>query len=342
MPDERVNLVVDEFGSFLGLKSERIQVRKDREVVREVPLFKLDQVLLLGRGISLSTDLAFECAERGIPIHVLTSLGKPVGMLVAAGLTGTVKTRREQLLAYADGRGVRLGKAFALGKCLNQVNLLKYMAKYRKTTDIARYQEVRDAAIEIDALAEQVKRVEGRCIDEVRLTLMNLEGRAAQIYWEAIGKLLVAEVEWVGREHRGTEDVVNMALNYGYGILYTQVEHALMLAGLDPYGGFVHVDRPGKPSLVLDAIEEFRQPVVDRTVFGMLNKGTEVKVDEEGRLTPETRRLLAEKVLGRLAGTERYEGKKRTLKVILASQAGHIAMFVRGERETYQPFVAGW
>lgn len=342
MPDEHVNLAVDEFGTFLGLKSERVQVRKHKDIVQETPLFQVNQVLLFGRGISLSTDLLLECAERGIPVHVLTSVGKPALMMVSAGLTGTIKTRREQLLAYADGRGVVLAKAFALGKCLNQVNLLKYMAKYRKATDAVLYREVRDAAIEIDVLATEIKRLEGACIDEVRLSLMNREGRASQIYWEAIGKLLRAEVEWAGREHRGAQDVVNMALNYGYGILYTQVEHALLLAGLDPYGGFVHVDRPGKPSLVLDAIEEFRQPVVDRTIFGLLNKGVEIKVDEAGRLTPETRRLLAEKVLGRLEGTERYEGKKRTLRAILAAQAGHMATFVRGERVTYQPFVAGW
>jgi CRISPR-associated endonuclease Cas1 len=105
----------------------------------------------------------------------------------------------------------------------------------------------------------------------------------------------------VGREHRGAVDPVNSALNYGYGMLYNQVQHALLLAGLDPYAGFVHVDRPGKPSLVLDAIEEFRQPIVDRTVFGLLNKGVEIEVDDAGMLTQATRRLLAERVRARSA-----------------------------------------
>ncbi|MER3513307.1 MAG: CRISPR-associated endonuclease Cas1, partial [Chloroflexota bacterium] len=81
--------------------------------------------------------------------------------------------------------------------------------------------------------------------------------------------------------------------NYGYGILYGQVERALVLAGLDPYAGFIHVDRPGKPSLVLDLIEEFRQAVVDRTVLGLVNKGVALEQDEEGRLTEGTRRMLA-------------------------------------------------
>ena len=335
-------LVVHDFGLYVGLKSERAQVRKGKAVVEETPLFDLDQVVVMGSGISLSTDLVEACAEHGIPIHVLTSLGRPTAMLVSAGLAGTVRTRREQLLAYADGRGVALAKSFARGKCLNQASLLKYMAKYRKAKGDAIYQEVRDAVIEIETLADEVGRLAGERVDDVRPSVLNREGRAAQAYWDAIGKLLRDDVTWPGREHRGAQDPVNSALNYGYGILYAQVEHALLLAGLDPYGGFVHVDRPGKPRLVLDAIEEFRQPVVDRTVFGLLNKGVAIEVDEEGRLTLATRKTLAEKVLARQEGTERYEGKKHTLKAILASQAGHIATFVRGERPAYEPFLARW
>ena len=342
MTETRLTVTVSEYGSFVGLKSERVQVRKGKETVEEAPLFQVERVLVMGRGISVSTDLIMECAERGIPLHVLTSLGKPAAMLMSGSLTGTVKTRREQLLAFADTRGVKLAKAFARGKCQNQANLLKYMAKYRKTRAPELYREARDAAIAIEGLADEIGHLQADTVDDLRSSLLNREGRAAQTYWEAIGKLMLSEVVWVGREHRGTDDIVNKAINYGYGILYTRVEQALVLAGLDPYGGFVHVDRPGKPSLVLDAIEEFRQPIVDRTLFGLLNKGMELKVDEEGWLTAETRRVLADKMNARMDGAEPYEGKKRTLRAILASQAAHIATFVRGERTVYEPFVARW
>lgn len=337
-----MELVIDQFGCFVGLKSERVQVRKGKEMLQETPLFDLEQVILTGGGISLSTDLVAACADQGVPIHVLSRLGHPIASLQAPTLTGTVKTRREQLLAYADGRGVTLAKAFAKGKLLNQASLLKYMAKYRKRHDAARYRDLRDAAIDIEALADQIEGLAADNVDSLRPSLLNREGRAAQRYWQAVGAVLSADLDWPGREHRGAQDPVNSALNYGYGILYTHVEYALVLAGLDPYGGFTHVDRPGKPSLALDLIEEFRQPVVDRTVIGLLNRGVSIEVDEDGWLTPETRRELADKVLARFDGTETYEGKKRSLKTILAAQAAHVATFVRGERPTYQPFVAGW
>ena len=115
-----------------------------------------------------------------------------------------------------------------------------------------------------------------------------------------------------------------------------------MLAGLDPYGGFIHVDRPGKPSLVLDLIEEFRAPVVDRTVLGLANKGVAFEQDERGYLTGATRRMLAERVLERLAAMERYEQKRHALRSIIQMQARHVATFVRGEREAYEPFLASW
>lgn len=336
-------LIVDQFGAMVGLHSKRLQVTLKQEVIAEAPLIGLEGVVISGRGISLSANAIAACCEQGIPIHFLSSRGEPYAALYSAGLTGTVQTRRAQLLAYGDGRGLALARAFAEGKIRNQANLLKYMAKYRKETDAALYRELRLVAGEVLSYVIDLDRLKGECIDEVREQILSVEGRAAQKYWAAVKLVVPKELGWPGREGRGARDPLNSALNYGYGILYGQVERALVLAGLDPYAGFIHVDRPGKPSLVLDLIEEFRQPVVDRTVLGLVNKGVALEQDEEGRLTEGTRRMLAERVLGRLEeSTERYEGKRHALRVILQMQARHLATYIRGDRERYEPFVAGW
>lgn len=336
-------LIVDRFGAMVGLHSERLQVTLKQEVIAEAPLIGLEQVVISGRGISLSANAIAACCEQGIPIHFLSSRGQPYAALYSAGLTGTVQTRRAQLLAYGDGRGLALARAFAEGKIRNQANLLKYMAKYRKETDAALYRELRLVAGEVLSHVIDLDRLKGECVDEVREQILSVEGRAAQKYWAAVKLVVPAELGWPGREGRGARDPLNSALNYGYGILYGQVERALVLAGLDPYAGFIHADRPGKPSLVLDVIEEFRQPVVDRTVLGLVNKGVALEQDEAGRLTEGTRRVLAERVLGRLEeSTERYEGKRHALRVILQMQARHLATYLRGDRARYEPFVAGW
>lgn len=338
------HLIVEEYGTFVGKHSERLQVErvKSGEKLAQAPLLHLETVLIATRGVSLSSDAIAACAEQGIPIHFVSSRGEPYASLYSAGLTGTVETRRAQLIAATNSKGLALAKAMAVGKIRNQANLLKYMAKYRKEKDPDLYEEVRLLAGEVGDHETEVERLAGDRVEEARFELLSAEGRAAQKYWEAVGRLLLAEMDWPGRRTQGASDPLNSALNYGYGILYGAVERACVLAGLDPYAGFLHVDRPGKPSLVLDLIEEFRQPVVDRTVLGMVNKGMPVQLDDQGRLVPESRRILAEKVLARLDGPEKYEGKRHALSSIVQMQARHVATFVRGERASYEPFVMSW
>jgi CRISPR-associated protein Cas1 len=115
-----------------------------------------------------------------------------------------------------------------------------------------------------------------------------------------------------------------------------------VLAGLDPYAGFIHADRPGKPSLVLDLVEEFRQPAIDRTVFAMLNKGVAIELDDKGRLTDTTRHTLIEKILERLDKPEKYQRDKLPLRTIIQNQARRVATFVRGVHPDYQGFTVKW
>lgn len=92
-------------------------------------------MLIIAGGVTLSSDALCLCAEAGVPISFIPRSGKPYARLISADLIGTVQIRRELLLDYNDDRGVALGKAFAQGKLLNQANLIKYMAKYRKAQD---------------------------------------------------------------------------------------------------------------------------------------------------------------------------------------------------------------
>jgi len=333
-------LVVDQQGAFVGRHSERLRVTVKGELCQEIPLLDLEQVLILSSGVGISSDAVRDCAERGIPIHFLSRSGTPYATLVCADLVGTARTRREQLLAFADHRGVALARSFAAGKLHNQSNLLKYLVKNRGEKEPDLHAAIRDTALEIRRCADAALKLQAATADELRPALLSLEGRAASLYWEAVKSLLRAHVDWPGRQGRGADDPLNMALNYGYGILYAQVQMAALLAGLDPFAGFIHVDRAGKPSLVLDLIEEFRQPVVDRTVFGLVNKRVPLATADE-RLDEATRKLLAQHVLERLDAEEPYQGKRHRLRVILQMQARHVATFVRGEGK-YAPFVTRW
>jgi CRISPR-associated protein Cas1 len=334
-------LVISEYGAFVGKHQGRLRVSRDGEVLAEAPLLHLEEVLVIGTRVSLSADAVRACCTAGIPIHFLDPAGRPYAALYSAGLTGTVLTRREQLLAYRDRRGVELAVAFARGKITNQANFLRYAAKYREEAAPEVGRLLKKEAERVRDSLDELRHLKGDTVEEVRGQILSVEGRAAQRYWDALKAVVPESYGWPGRVTRGARDPVNAALNYGYGILYGQVERALILAGLDPYGGFIHADRPGKPSLVFDLIEEFRTVVVDRTVVGMVTKGVKLEM-EEGRLTEEARRSVAEKILERLEAAERYEKKRQPLRVVLQSQARHIATFVRGDRAAYEPFIARW
>ncbi len=331
-------LIVDERGSFVGKTSERLKVSIKGQTLKEVPLFDLEHVLLAGDGISISTDAISVCAEAGIPIDVISARGEPRACLAAAALGATVRTRREQLRAFDDERGAMLARGFAAAKLVSMARLLRYMAKYRRQSQPELFGEMMLAAGAVEAEMRALRVIKGGDADAVRPQILMREGRGSARYWHAAHELLPEEMDWNNRETRGAEDPVNSALNYGYGILYGMVQRAILLAGLDPYAGYLHVDRPGKPSLVLDLIEEFRQAVVDRCIFALCNQGSTLEVGDDGLLSLPTRREIIRRIEARLEAPERYEGKRYPLRIILQMQARRLASFLRGDADAYESF----
>jgi CRISPR-associated protein Cas1 len=306
----------------------------------ELPLFRISEIVVASSGVSVSTDLIEACCELGIRVSFLTPGGRPYAMLSSPMLTATVLTRREQMAAYGDGRGLEVAKAVVRGKLTNQANLLKYFGKYLKEANPEAFPRLTKVVAGIEAKRADNDRVTAERVDDARATLMGLEGAAGRLYWAGVKLLLGDRVPFETREHRGATDQVNSALNYGYGILYTQVWGALMNAGLEPFAGFLHVDRPGKPSLVLDLIEEFRQPVVDRAVIALVTKGATLEI-REGMLTAESRRAVAHAVLERLEAEVSFRGRRHRLKSVIQLQARNLAGFLRGDG-TYRPFAFKW
>lgn len=336
------HLVAEVFGSHIGKYSERLKLTKGGEVLAQAPLLHLESVLIASRGVSISSDALEACCERGIPVQFIANDGNPFASVYASGLVGTVLTRREQLRAFDDERGLHLALGFAAGKISNQIATLKYWAKSRNESDPEMAEYLRQQSIEMREYLAWLDRLIKSTLEEARGTLLAAEGNAAQVYWASIKVVIPPQYEWPGRETHGATDAINSLLNYGYGILYHQIERAIILAGLDPYAGYIHTDRPGKPSLTLDLIEEFRQIAVDRVVFGLVNRDFVVERDESGLLSAETRKRFAEKILNHLEVDVPYCGKKHTLRAVIQSQARSVAAYVRRQHESYEPYKASW
>jgi len=148
-------VIILNFGTSLGKKSERLLIKEQGRVVEEIPFRDISSLTIATRGVSLSSDAILECIEHGVQINFLTSSGKPYAKVTSPQLSGTVATRREQILAYTDKRGAALAVAFIEGKLKNQANVLKYFAKYRRAADPELYRE----------LEARLKRMEEICAE---------------------------------------------------------------------------------------------------------------------------------------------------------------------------------
>lgn len=344
-----MRIFLDDFGIFLGRKRNRFVIKKEGEK-KEIVADDVDSIICCSSGVAMSASALNLAVKNNILVVFARYGGWPYAVLMPASMTGSVRARREQFIAYNDERGFILAKKFIAGKLVNQANLLKLMAKNRRQTSPALAEKLYNAGKAIVETNGRIEKEHGLNIDEKRQQLMNIEAEGARIYWGAIKQVLPAELEFRGRETRGARDAFNAMLNFGYqAILFPEVWKAVSYAGLDFFAGYLHADRPGKPSLVLDLMEEFRQQIVDRTLIGLLTKNVlkpkeilAVEVIEEGRvLSKETVKTLLTSLQERLDMKVMFSGQKLSMKRFVYHQARRVVRFLLCEGD-YVPFCLGW
>jgi CRISPR-associated protein Cas1 len=342
--------VLSEFGLFLGRKRNRYVV-KNKEEKKEVLSTDVEQIHILNPGIALSIS-AMRLALANQTLVVLGSRnGWPHGFVVPAKISGTIRGKREQFLAYQDFRGAALAKKFASGKAYNQRNLLKLLWKNRVRTEPSLAETLYKASEEVEKLARETEAIEGDSVDKIRTDVMNREARASKEYWTAVANLFPAELGFPGRKTRGAADPVNAMLNFGYkALLFVECWKAIYYAGLDPYAGYLHADRPGKPSLALDFMEEFRQHAVDRVILSIFSKKmlkaeeiTEFDgVKKQQRLSKQTILVLAREITGQLENDVAYRGERCKLKDAIQNQARSLVNYLMNPAKTYATFELAW
>jgi len=344
-----MNIFLDDFGIFLGRKRNRFVVKKNDEA-KEILADDVESIICCSSGVAFSASALDLAVEHNIQVVFARYRGWPYAVLMPASMTGSVRARREQFIAYNDERSVVLAKKFIAGKLVNQANFLKLMAKNRRQTDAGLAERLYESGKRIDEANERISLEQGCNIDEKRQQIMNLEAEAARYYWESVRQILPAELGFTGRHTRGATDPFNAMLNFGYqAILFPEVWKAVSYAGLDFYAGYLHADRSGKPSLVLDMMEEFRQQLVDRTLIGLITKSvikpdeiiaTE-SVEEDRVLSKEVIKVLLASFQERLDGEIMFNGQKGSLKSFIHLQPRCVVRYLLKEAD-YVPFCLGW
>lgn len=343
-----MRLVVDGFGKFIGVENGLLVV-KEKESSKKYRPDELKQLIIAGKS-AVSSEAIKLLARNGVDIvfidrgEVVTRLSNP--------FAGTVKTRREQYLAYYDRRGVTIAREIVKAKMRNQSAILLNLAKSRKDSQPEIAQKLVEAKESVERCFSELSSVEAEKIDEVRERILGIEGKASNFYWDAIAEIIPPNYNFRGRRGleigspRNAQDIVNAMLNYGYAVLFSECIRAVELAGLDPYAGFLHSDKSGRTSLALDLMECFRQHIVDRAVLKLI-AFSQVKPEDcefknfTCQLKDGARRALLSEVLERLEDTTQYRGKNISMSSVILSQAREIAKFLRGEG-SYAGFVQNW
>ena len=256
-----MDLILTSYGTYLHRQGEMFVV-KVKEQKQEVSSRKVRSIAIT-TGASLSTDAIQLAMEKNIDIVFLDEVGHPYGRVWHGRPGSTTAIRREQLRLADTEKGLRLALEWLLRKFDNQVEFLRE-ARQRRSRLSAALTEKIDALLE---LRQALAGVSGE-LDAVRGTIMGFEGRAGRTYWEAVNLLLPENFQFEARSRNPAKDEFNCLLNYSYGVLYGTVERACILAGLDPYVGFIHTDHYQKKSLVFDLIECYRV-WADETVVGL-------------------------------------------------------------------------
>lgn len=322
--------------AFIGKNEERLTVKADRQKLLDIPLIKVDGVVVLGQA-TVSPAVVMELLSRHIPLSFLTKNGKYLGRLEPE-MTKNIFVRSAQWKAAGKSeQALNAVKGFVRGKLKNYRHIL-----------LRRQRENSELDFELS-----LKKIEG-AIAPINSTnnidsLRGLEGAGSAAYFGCFNQLIKgSDFTFEARRRRPPTDPVNSLLSLGYALLRHDVQSAVNIVGFDPYLGYLHYQHYGRPSLALDLMEEFRPLVVDNMVLSVLNKGLLTTAD-----------FTAEPISGAVSLSKEglkiflraYEQKKQTqfkhpviqrkcsYQEAFEIQGRLLAKYLMGETDKYPPLI---
>ena len=333
-------LFVTTQGAYLAKEGETVTVRVEKKVRLRLPVHTLDGVVCFG-NVGCSPFLLGFCAEQDVTISFLTEYGRFLAR-VQGPVSGNVLLRREQYRRADDPAfSALMARAFINGKIANCRALLnRAMRDHPEKMDT---DAVSNAANHLTGLLKSLGR--DLPLDEVRGT----EGDGAHVYFGAFDHLIIRHKEdffFHRRSRRPPLDLVNCLLSFLYTLVMHDVRSALECTGLDPAVGFLHRDRPGRASLALDMMEEFR-PMADRMALSLINRGQlqakDFVVSDSGgvRMKDKARKILLTAYQERKQDVllHPFLEEKMPLGLFFHTQALLLARFLRGDLDGYPPAI---
>ena len=326
--------------AYLSLDGENVVVKKDEHTSTRLPLHNLEQIVCF-TWQGASPRLMGACADRNIGLCFLTPNGR-FQARVTGKVKGNVLLRKKQYeVSEKADRSVPIAASFLLGKIANCRKVIE-----RAIRDHALLVDV-PALTQVSTFLKETLTIIPQCTSIGEL--MAFEGSAAKIYFGVFDQLILQQREdfkFQERSRRPPLDNMNSLLSFLYTLLTNEVASALETVGLDPYVGFLHQDRPGRPSLALDLMEELRPICGDRLALSLVNRK---QVLGKGFVPKESGGILMDDDTRKTVLTAWQERKKEEIMhpylkeripfgLIPHAQAMLLARFLRGDLDAYPPF----
>lgn len=332
-------LFVSTQGAYLAKEGETIIVKVEREVKLRLPIHGIGGIVCFG-SVMISPPLMHFCAERNVLISFLNEFGKFLAR-IHGPVSGNILLRKEQFRCSDNlEKSAEIAKNIALAKILNAKAVLSRFIRDHQQDN----EKVLSAISKLKKNLTIIKEADN--LEQIR----GIEGESAKAYFSAFDNLILeqkGDFIFSGRNRRPPMDNVNSMLSFVYTLLCHDIKAALETIGLDPQAGFLHRDRPGRPSLALDIMEEFRHPFAERFVLSLINlrklnnKGFSKTASGAVVMSDETRKILLKAYQERKKEeiNHPYLEEKIPIGMIFFAQALILARFLRGDIDVYSPFI---
>lgn len=331
MSDTPSTLHVSGFGKKLKKHNDLLMVEWKVDDGKKSLTFtpqKLEHVMLSGDH-SITTGAMKLLFNNDVSLSCLDNFGNPLGYLFS-NKRGQIIDVWEKQIQLEPGKAMSVARNICQASAKNKVTVLSAL---KRSKNIDLNHEIYDIRSNIDKMNDTF---------EIN-TLMGYEGMSSRAYFKAL-KMVVPDVyEFIGRMKHPSPDIFNVMLSYGYGILCSKIRSALVGVNLNPYRGVLHASYRNQEALVYDLIEEFRQPIVDRSVLTLVGRNQvdirdfDVK-NEYCIMNSQFKREYADIILSRLESETKYEGKMETFQNIIELQAKKLKDAIVNDVD-YDPFV---
>jgi len=334
-------LFVTTQGAYLAKEGESVIVRVEKETRLRVPVHTLGGIVCFG-NVGCSPFLMGFCAKRDVAISFLSEYGRFLAR-VQGPVSGNVLLRREQYRKADDMTfSAQMARSVLTGKLANCRTVLQ--RALRDHPDKLDKDQVSYASKQISGSLKRLQE------DMPLNSLRGIEGDAAHVYFKVFDHLITSQKEdfsFRDRNRRPPLDNVNCLLSFLYTLVMHDVRSALESVGLDPAVGFLHRDRPGRPGLALDLMEEFRPFISDRLTLSLINlsqvqkKGFKKSESGSVLMDDETRKtvLVAYQKRKQDEIMHPFIEEKVTIGLLFHTQALLLARYLRGDLDGYPPFV---